>query len=426
MADLPGNVALDTHVADLTISARERDLLRRLAGRVAELADRPIEREKRSLWYKHNALENVRPLLFCDPENGWSEIVTPDQMQCEHELARTWEHLLRKEIFWGEQMGDDRVIEPWFNVGWVYSRSDWGLHETNFGGDQGGARRWDSPLLSVADLDKLSYQTIQVDRSASMDLLAVAHDTLHDVLPVRRRQAWYWTLGMTWEAIKLRGLEQIMVDMYENPELLHRLMAFLRDGTCNMVKFLEQEGLYTLNNEGDYVGSGGFGWTTALPAADFTGQVRARDLWCLSESQETIGVSPRMFEEFVFQYQLPIMAYFGLVCYGCCEPVHERWHLLKQVPNLRRVSVSPWCDRAQMAANLQDRYVYSLKPHPGLLAGDHFEAEAIRADVRDALSKAEGCHLEIIMKDNHTLRNDPGRAISWCRIVRQEIERSRA
>jgi hypothetical protein len=424
MADLPGNVAQDTHVGDLTIDARERDILRRLAGRVAELADRPVEKEKRQLWLKHNALENVRPLLFCDPENGWSEIVTPDQLQCEHELARAWEHLLRKEIFWGEEMGDDRVIEPWFNVGWVYSRSDWGLHETNIGGDQGGARRWDSPVLSVQDLERLSYQTIEVDRPASMDLMAVACDTFSDVLPVRRRQAWYWTLGMTWEAIKLRGLEQIMVDMYENPELLHRLMAFLRDGTLNMVKFLEQEGLYTLNNEGDYVGSGGFGWTTALPVDDFSGQVRARDMWCLSESQETIGVSPRMFEEFVFQYQLPIMQYFGLVCYGCCEPVHDRWHLLRQVPNLRRVSVSPWCDRAQMAANLQDRYVYSLKPHPALLAGDRFDPEAVRADVRDALSKARGCHLEVIMKDNHTLRNDPERAKAWCRIVRQEIELS--
>jgi hypothetical protein len=424
MTDLPGNVAQDTHVGDLTITPKERDVLRTLAGRVAELADRPIEKAKRLLWFKHNALEKVRPLLFCDPENGWSEIITPDQMQCQHELARTWEHSLRKEIFWGEQMGDDRVIEPWFNVGWIYSRSDWGLHETNIGGDQGGARRWDSPVLSLQDLTKLRYQSIHVDRRASMDLMSIAHDILNDVLPVRLRTSWYWTLGMTWELIKLRGLEQIMVDMYENPELLHRLMAFLRDGTLHMVKYLEQEALYSLNNEGDYVGSGGFGWTTTLPAADFNGQVRAKDLWCLAESQETIGVSPRMFEEFVFQYQVPIMDCFGLVCYGCCEPIHDRWHLLRQVPNLRRVSVSPWCDRAQMAANLEDRYVYSLKPHPGLLAGDRFDPEAVRADVRDALSKARGCHLEIIMKDNHTLRHDPGRAVAWCQIVRQEIERS--
>ena len=423
MADQPGNVLQDTHVHDLTITPAERDILRRLAGRVAELSARPVEREKRSLWTKHNDLVPVRPLVFCDPENGWSEIITSDQMECSHELARTWEYLLRKEVFWGEQMGDDRVIEPWFNVGWVYARSDWGLHETNIGGDHGGARRWNSPITDLSDLAKLRFQSIQVDRAATERLMETARDTLGDLLPVRLRGVWYWTLGMTMELIKLRGLEPMMADMYDNPDFLHRLMAFLRDGTLHMVDVLEQEGLYTLNNESDYVGSGGFGWTTQLPASGFGGRVRARDLWCLLESQETVGVSPRMFEEFVFRYQAPIMERFGRVCYGCCEPVHDRWHLLRQVPNLRRVSVSPWCDRARMAENLGDRYIYSLKPHPGLLAGVRFEPEAVRADIRDALDKAKGCHLEIIMKDNHTLGNDPRRAAAWCSIARQEIER---
>jgi hypothetical protein len=200
-------------------------------------------------------------------------------------------------------------------------------------------------------------------------------------------------------------------------------MAFLRDGTMEMVRFLEKNGLYTLNNEGDYVGSGGFGWTTQLPPKDYAGRARARDLWCLSESQETVAVSPRMFEEFVFQYQKPILEQFGLVCYGCCEPVHERWSLLKQIRNLRRVSVSPWCDRQKMAECLEDRYVYSLKPSPALLAAERFDEEAIRRDVRDALAKARGCHLEIIMKDNHTIRHDPQRVVRWVQITREEVER---
>ena len=423
MADQPGNIAQDTHVRDLTITPAERDILRSLAGRVAELAARPLEREKRTLWTKHNDLVPVRPLVFCDPENGWSEIIPSDQIACRHELARAWEHRLRKEIFWGEQMRDDRVIEPWFSVGWVYTRSDWGLHETNIGGDQGGARRWEAPVRDLGDLSKLRFQSIQVDRAATARLMDIAQDALGDRLPVRLRGAWYWTLGMTWELIKLRGLEQSLVDMYDNPDLLHRLMAFLRDGTLHLVDVLEQNGLYTLNNEGDYVGSGGFGWTTQLPASDMTDRVRSKDLWCLLESQETVGVSPRMFEEFVFRYQVPIMERFGRVCYGCCEPIHDRWHLLRQVSNLRRVSVSPWCDRAQMAENLGDRYVYSLKPHPGLLAGVRFDPAAVRADIRDALDKARGCHLEIVMKDNHTLGNDPQRAVTWCNIAREEIER---
>jgi hypothetical protein len=190
-----------------------------------------------------------------------------------------------------------------------------------------------------------------------------------------------------------------------------------------MVEFLEKENLYTLNNEGDFVGSGGFGWTDELPADDFEGHVRRRDLWCLSESQETVGVSPEMFEEFVFQYQLPLLKDFGLVCYGCCEPVHDRFHIIKRIPNLRRVSVSPWADREKMAEYLGRGYIYSLKPNPNKLAMKDFEEDRVRDDIRDALNKARGCNLEIIMKDNQTIQNDPSRVIRWVEIVREELEK---
>ena len=73
------------------ISPRDREILRGLAARVAEVASRPIEAEKRELWYRHNSLEATRPLIFCDPENGWYEILTPDQLKCEGNLARIWE-----------------------------------------------------------------------------------------------------------------------------------------------------------------------------------------------------------------------------------------------------------------------------------------------------------------------------------------------
>ncbi len=423
MADAPSAIFEDTHVEDSTIARAERDVLRGLAERVAQLAARPVEQEKRKLWTLHNDLRKTRPLIFCDPENGWKEIITQDQLQCTHPLPRQWEHRLRKEAFWGESMNDDRVIEPWFNLGLVYSRSDWGMHEVNVGGEDGGARRWISPLKDLSDLSMLKFQKIQVDRPATDRLVALARDTFGDLLPPRVRASWYWTLGLTGELIKLRGLGQFMMDLCDNPEGVHRLMAFLRDGTMDMVSFLENNGLYTLNNEGDYVGSGGFGWTAQLPSKDYAGRARAGDLWCLSESQETVSVSPRMFEEFVFEYQMPIMERFGLVCYGCCEPVHERWGIIKRIRNLRRVSVSPWCDRQKMAEYLQDRYVYSLKPAPSLLAAERFDEEAVRQDARDALAKARGCHLELIMKDNNTIRNEPQRVVRWVQIVREEIER---
>ena len=116
-------------VVDLNFSKKDREILKELACHLAELIARPIEVEKRDLWYKHNALEATRPVIFCDPENGWNEIVTEDQILCENDLAKDWEMTLRKEIFWGEQMGDDRVVEPYFNIPYTYTDSGWGLEK---------------------------------------------------------------------------------------------------------------------------------------------------------------------------------------------------------------------------------------------------------------------------------------------------------
>jgi hypothetical protein len=213
-----------------------------------------------------------------------------------------------------------------------------------------------------------------------------------------------------------------MLDMVDHPDELRQLMAFLRDGHLAKLDWLEQHALLSLNNDGTYVGSGGFGWTRELPQPDFAGTVRTRDMWGFAESQETVGISPAMFAEFVFPYQLPILERFGLNCYGCCEPLDKRWPLVKQIPRLRRVSVSPWSNLAQMAENLGADYILSLKPNPAYLALEAFDEERIRADLRHDLRLTHNCRVEVIMKDNHTLRNDPQRAVRWVQIAREEAE----
>jgi len=144
-------------------------------------------------------------------------------------------------------------------------------------------------------------------------------------------------------------------------------------------------------------------------------------MWGFGDSQETGSVSPRMFEEFVFPYQLPLLERFGLNCYGCCEPLDERWKIVKNIPGLRRVSVSPWSDLGKMAENLQDNYIFSMKPNPADLAVSNMNEEAIRKKVKEALAITKGCIVEILMKDNHTIGNNPDNIINWVRIIREEI-----
>jgi hypothetical protein len=408
---------------DLRVSSADREVLRRLAVQVAELAARPIEQEKRQLWYRLNALEPTRPVIFCDPENGWNEIVTLEQLECEGDLALRWEMTLRKEIFWGAEMCDDRVVQPVFVVPHVYTESDWGMHEQKIGGHDGGSYTWDAPLKDFRDLEKLHAPVIKVDEGATARVIELAEETLGDLLEVRLQTAWWWTLGMTWTLINLRGLTNFMYDLVDNPDQVHQLLAILRDGHLAKLDYLEREGLLSLNNDGTYVGSGGFGWSHELPQPDFGGKVRTIDMWGFGESQETIGVSPQMFAEYILPYQIPILERFGLNCYGCCEPLDKRWEYIKDIPRLRRVSVSPWANIADLAGMLGDRFIMSIKPSPTPLALSSFDEEEVRRELRDALEPTRDCRVEVIMKDNHTIGQDPRRVVRWVQIAREEAER---
>jgi hypothetical protein len=229
---------------------------------------------------------------------------------------------------------------------------------------------------------------------------------------------------MTWTLVNLRGLSQMMYDMLDEPDNLHRMMAFLRDGHMAKLDFLEKNNLLSLNNDGTYVGSGGFGWTHELPEKDFTGQVRTQDMWGFAESQETVGVSPSMFAEFIFPYQLDILSRFGLNCYGCCEPVDSRWKIIENIPHLRRVSVSPWAKIPRMAEYLGSHFIFSMKPNPADLAMPTFDENRIRSGLHDAMriARKNNCRMEIIMKDNNTINKDPQRVIRWVKIAREEAE----
>jgi hypothetical protein len=412
-------------VKNLDFSDEEKQVLRKLAGEVGELAARPLEAEKRILWTRHNDLESVRPLVFCDPENGWNEIIPENTLLCQNELARNWEMALRKEIFWATRMGDDRVTEPFFNIPYSYSESDWGMHHIQVGGENLGAYTWKAPLKDYAtDLPKMKFPEITVDYKTTTDVKHLAESIFGDLLTVRVKGMWWWTLGLTWPLINLRGLEPYMLDFYLFPDELHRLMEILRDGHLAKLDFLEAHSLLPDNTD-MYVGSGGFGYTTQLPQKDFVGKTRLKDMWGFCESQETVSVDPELFAEFVLPYQMPVLERFGLNCYGCCEALDSRWDYIRHIPNLRRVSVSPWAKEEIMAEQLGSDYIWSRKLNPAKLAMADMDTESVRAELRTALKVAtkNKCVIELLMKDNNTLGHNPQNVIVWCRIAKEEIER---
>lgn len=403
-------------------------ILRDLYRQKRDLAEDPIMERRRQQWLRLASLDQHRPMVLAETQGVPDELVPISTLRCQQPWAREMERNLRELVFRVNEVRDDYVVEPWIEYRWEVSIGNFGVETQLVRGNNEGrlaSYHWDPPIQDLdLDFDHLHIRQLSVNRERTLTWKSFLEDHFGDILPIRLRGSYWWTTGLTWEAINLIGLEGLMLAMYDNPNGLHRLMTLLRNDFLHLLDWCESENLYTLNNENDYIGSGSIGYTTDLPKnGGANGEILTSDLWGLSESQETVGVSPRLFEEFIFPYQLPVIQRFGLSYYGCCEPVHSRIKIIKQIPNLRRVSVSPWCNQEVMADELGRSYIFCRKPNPAYISTERWDEDLIRNDVQETLKIAKDCQLEFAMKDVHTLNNEPWRLGRWVSIIREELEK---
>lgn len=409
------------------IPASDRQILRGLAQRVAEIAARPIQEERRRLWRKHNSLQRVRPMILFFPEGSWRELLPDSVFQCQNQDARQMEWDLRHRIYTHEHFDTDNVIEKEWIVPKAISDSGWGLQaEWTHSASATGARKFRPVIRTPADLKKLRFPEIKHDEAETKKRLSDAQELFGDILDVRLRGISHISFHLMSQYTGWRGLEEVMLDMIEEPEWLHDALAFLTEGQERLVQQYVAQNLLSPNNDNTYHSSGGNGYTEELPARGFDPQrVRLCDMWGAAEAQELAQVSPEMHEEFSLKYEKRLLTPFGLNGYGCCEDLSRKLDHVFQIPNLRRISISPFADVERSAEKLKGNYIFSWKPHPAHLVGD-YSPERLRQYIRHTVkvTKANGCVLEMILKDTHTCENHPERFDEWSRIARKAVEES--
>lgn len=399
-------------------------VLRELAKKIKEISANEINISRKKKWTDCNDLKQTRAMIFCDPENSWKEIIKNNDLKCTNKLARSWEYSLLKRIFWGEKMGCDIVTEPKFSYSTSVYESDWGLSEKRIQNSPDGSYKWESPIKSYDDLNKLKFPEIVINHQETELIKNLSEDIFGDILHVYRKNYWWWSLGLTYQFAMLRGMENMMYDMYDSPDDVHKLMKFLMDGTLAKLSYLENENLLSVNSESDFIGSHSHGFCSLLPDSNLD-KVTPEKMWGFFESQETVGISPEMFAEFIFPYQLEIAKKFGLNYYGCCEPLDKRFDIITKIPRLRKISVSAWANLEIMSEFIGTKYVMSIKPNPTFVATHSPDWNDIRNSLRKIISLTKNNHIEIILKDLHTLHNDPDRVIKWCRIALEEAENNK-
>ena len=389
-------------------TTRDRERLRQVAAEYAAIATGEVMNARREIWRRSNRLEE-RTVPFQIEDNGtFFDDLTPAP-QCEGASERGFEQMMLHAITNYKCIEDDRVFPPYCGVNWAISRTSFcpELAITRApdatGRDLG--HKTNTPLADLAhSLHKLRRTEFKVDRDATMGRVELAESAFGDLLPVEIIAAH--TLGAgtgtAGHAVRLMGMDNFYMGMIDQPENVHRFFDLLATDNVAFLDWLEAEGLIRPNN-GEYsVGSGSCGYTDELPRREIgAGEtLLPSDCWGFHEAQEAVGISPEMYAEFIHPYQRRTSESYGLIYYGCCEPVHILWPVIKGFVNLRKITVSPWCDQEAIAAAVGKRIVLSRKPHPMKLTGERFDAADFEAHVRQALDIAQDNFIELIFRDN--------------------------
>ena len=412
----------DTHAKDIEIRR-----LREVASRVAELAADPVQDVKRDLWRRHNSLERTRPLIFVRAF-AWREVVSPSlEHVCSDPLYAAMEDALLQLEFRGST-GDDYVVEPFFMLPAVLAYPEersrrWGPSMSEVRDHASGAFLTTPCIESEADLDKLVMPVHRIDEKKTAERYERAGEAIGDILPVAiDRFPFYkdFTADISTDLAKLRGLEQIMLDMYDNPGLLHRLAAFLRDAVIKVQDEAEAAGDLRMIDSSNQAQA--YANELADPT-DYSSPAKPNQLWGFLAAQEFALISPEMHQEFLLQYQIPLMERFGLSAYGCCEDLTEKIGLLKKVKNLRRIAVTPWADDRRCAEQIGGEYVLSWRPSPAEMISRGIDADYVRKTVQaaDEIFAANGCIYDITLKDVHRVGGDPANVRRWVTLVRESL-----
>jgi len=409
-------------------SPRDRDILRRLAAEQAEIAALPVHEEVAEGWRRINDLEPGRPMVWIN-EIPWHEMNVDDELtlRCEDPFCRAHEQVLRRRLYQWRHMPADMIVEPVYYASVVVRDSGLGIAEdvdiarTDAASDV-VSRHFHRQITCEADLDKIKTPVVRYDAEATEEIRQRLDALFGDLLPVVMRGAPGFWFAPWDELIRWWDVEPAMMDLVDRPELVHQAMDRLVNAYLARLDQYEAQGLLARNDNATRIGSGGYGYTKALPQPGHDPErLRTQDLWGCATAQIFSDVSPRMHDEFALQYERRWLDRFGLTYYGCCEPLDRKVEMLSQVPNLRKISASPWVDLERTVEAIGEHYVISRKPNPAVLAVDVWHPDGVRKELRHELEVMAGCHVEIIMKDISTVRYQPQRLWEWARVAHEAV-----
>ncbi len=401
-------------------------VLRALAERYAELSALPVQSVKRDMWRRHNACEIVRPMVLID-QLPWNELDVDGSLvnRIDDPYWRQVETQLRRTLYQWAHLPVDMVINPYITLPRPIHSTGWGLeaHVTRLSMDATSdvqSQHMECLINDFDDLEKIKMPRISLDVEMEREIVETAEHLFAGIIPFRMTGK-IMHLGI-WDTISMwMGVESCYIELLDRPELIHALMEKLTDGLIYQVGQMNAMGLFDVYTNLCHCSHT---FSDDLPGGDAVKHPCSQDSWAFGLAQLFTSVSPAITDEFEVRYMKRVFPLFGAVYYGCCDRLDDRLDIVTKLPNVRKISCSPWSDRENFARKLPKGYVMSNKPTPAVLAYDSFDESAARGDLRRTIlaARENNVPLEMILKDVSTVRYDPKRLWRWAEIAIEESE----
>ena len=283
----------------MAYNRKEREIVRELAKKYMEIAMSEKHMKMRRRFRDSNDLKIVRPPVIME-EIPWHEMNLDNALtcQCENKDLRDMEYFFRRELYRENYFACDNYIQPVWEVYKSFSSTGNGfaIKEERLAVDKANnivSHSYIDVLEDEAALERYHDPVITPHPEQDRENLAWAEEILDGIMPVELRgHGIYYA---PWDEIAmLRGVEPILMDMYERPEHLHEIMKRFTHGMMVTMDQMDAYGLYDPHNISLHCTPAS---VTPRAEPDET-HYGCKDIWFRTMAQMFNMVSPEMHDEF--------------------------------------------------------------------------------------------------------------------------------
>lgn len=396
-------------------------LLTDLANQVLENWNSKEMGRRRKLWTEHYNCKKqekipVKCALFDSYYMVWQNLIPEETIVYKTGIKRNIETQLRIKLEKFRRFHDDDVIWPILRGYTDLGRKPdalWGvelnMEETS---SIGGSFKPLPPIKNEQDLERITVPDVISVNEAEKRMINEMSSLTDGLLQVKIENNEI-TYGPYEWAVRMRGAENLLFDVYDRPEWVHKLMDRITTGIIAYHKAREKAGMIDFVTDLPYI-------HVPFDSTQPELENKLAGLWAYIHAQSSASLGPAMYEEFVHPYNARLAHLFGKVYYHGCENLGQKVDIIRELPNLCYFHVSPWTKLADVVPKLRNRnIILEVHSNPSDVLFS-WNRKQMRDEIKALIEGAQEQVFDLKICDIQTINGAEGQLECWADVAMEE------